>query len=281
VGHGYREHIHARFAAVLCRVPVVIQVERNIEHYSFKTYWMSRLLERYSWKIVCVSFAVQSALAEAGFDRRKLMVIYNGLNLSSLKLASAAGFLSRENKVVMVARFRRQKDHSTLIRAFAQVVERYPWARLELVGGADGDGVCLRESWALARELKIDHAIGFLGQRNNVPEILSKTRIFVMSTHFEGLCGSVIEAMAAGCAVIGTNVGGVSELIEHGQTGLLVNENDVGGLSARICELLQDTDDAARLARNGQRFAEANFDLTQMAERYSQCFHEALREKRL
>lgn len=276
VGHGYREHIHSRIAAVLTRIPVVIQVERNIEHYSFHTYLLSKLLERYTWKILCVSHAVRAALKKKHFNRHKLTVIYNGFDFSKLQPPPGLRFTDRENKAIMVARFSRQKDHNTLLRAFRLTLDRHPRAKLVLVGGADGDGEVLTAMEELAVDLNIEQAVSFTGKRDDVAELLWTARICVMSTHFEGLCGAVIEGMAAGCAVIGTNVDGVAELIQHGHTGLLVEENNAQDLASRLSYLLEHPIYAERLARNGRVFVEAHFGLDEMVDGYRQCFREAL-----
>jgi len=279
VGHGYREHIHSRIAAVVAQIPVVIQVERNIEHYRIHTYLLSKILERYTWRVVCVSHAVRASLKKRFFDEKKLTVIYNGFDFSKLKPPSGLHFSDRENKAIMVARFSGQKDHDTLLRAFRLTLNSHPHVKLLLVGGADGNGEVLVAMEKLAADLNMLHAVSFVGKRDDVAELLWTARIFVMSTHFEGLCGAVIEAMAAGCAVIGTNVDGVAELIQHEHTGLLVEEDNAPELASQISYLLEHPVYAQQLARNGRNFVEAQFSLAKMADGYRRCFYEALTAK--
>ncbi|PWS21349.1 glycosyltransferase, partial [Enterococcus faecium] len=73
--------------------------------------------------------------------------------------------------------------------------------------------------------------VSFLGQVADMPELLASQRIFVLSTHYEGMPLALVEAMAAGCACIGSDVVGVREVISHGRTGLLVPEGDAQALA--------------------------------------------------
>ena len=128
----------------------------------------------------------------------------------------------REAAVAMAARYSSQKDHGTLIEAFALLAPRLPQARLDLYGGG-------KKRWQdrarrLIQNLGLGQRVQMHGHVRDMPEALSRHQVFVLSTHYEGIGLAVIEAMACGCACIATDVVGVQELIEHGVTGLLVPE---------------------------------------------------------
>ena len=157
-----------------------------------------------------------------------------------------------------VARLVEQKDQRALVDAAPAILERFPDARFVVVG--DGP---------LRAELEADAAslpFAFLGDRDDVPELLAGFDVFAFPSLFEGLCLAVIEAQAAGCPVVATPVGGIRETVIDGETGLLVPARDPAALAASICRLLDDPALADRLAREGRRRARARFSVERMVE---------------
>ncbi len=120
----------------------------------------------------------------------------------------------------MVARFTDFKDHGVLLRAFARVPEGI---RLKLVG----DGETLDAARKLAEDLGIRGRVEFKGSRGDVPEILAQSDIFVLASKTETLPISILEAMRAGLPVVASDVGGVSEEVVDGETGILVSPGSV------------------------------------------------------
>jgi glycosyltransferase involved in cell wall biosynthesis len=274
--HGYHEHIHGRLAALIAGVPFVIQVERNIERYNFFNYLLSRILSIFTQKIICVSSAVKDSLAAKGFSFRKLVVIYNGFQLERLRPPTGYEYENRKNQIIMVARFSAQKDQVSLLRALKLLVDNGQRVELLLVGDADGDGEYLKMNKDLCVELDLADSVKFLGQKKNIPELLWQSKICVLSTHYEGLSGVVIEGLVAGCAVIASDVPGVSELIEHEKTGWLVPENDPVTLAKTIEEVLSNPKYSAKIAENGRQYAEAMFDISTMADNYAKLLFEEI-----
>lgn len=131
----------------------------------------------------------------------------------------------------MTARFVDQKDHSTLLRALTRVSGDW---RFVLVG----DGPLLHPMQQLAHELGLRDSVSFLGNRSDVPELLADSDIFILSTKWEGLPVSILEAMRAGLPVIATDVGGVSELVLDGTSGYLTRVADERHLAHRIQQLV-------------------------------------------
>jgi glycosyltransferase involved in cell wall biosynthesis len=270
LSHGYHEHIHGRLAALIAGVPVVIQVERNIEQYNFFNYLLSQFLSIFTQKIICVSSAVKDTLAAKGFNFRKLVVIYNGFQMERLRPPTGYEYENRKNQIIMVARFSAQKDQATLLRALKLLFDNGQRVELLLVGDADGNGEYLKMNKNLCVELNVADSVRFLGMQKNIPELLWQSKVCVLSTHYEGLSGVVIEGLAAGCAVIASDVPGVSELIKHEKTGWLVPEKDPVTLAKTIEEVLSKPENAALIAKNGQKSAEAMFDISTMADSYAE-----------
>ncbi len=175
----------------------------------------------------------------------KVVTIHNGIPDCTERADLSSG---RVPVITMVARFCAQKDHEVLLRAFAGIK---PGPRLRLIG--DGP---LRESCEqLAAELGIHDHIDFLGDRDDVPSLLASSDMFVLASNYEMLPISLLEAMRAGLPVIASAVGGVAEVVVHGESGLLVPPKSVPLLAEALTRLVEDRDLRLRLGRAArQRF---------------------------
>jgi len=172
----------------------------------------------------------------------------------------------------MVARFADFKDHGVLLRAFAKVPGQ---ARLKLVG----DGKTLPAAKTLAEELGIRDRVEFKGVRSDVPEILAQTDVFVLASKTETLPISILEAMRAGLPVIASDVGGISEEVVDGETGLLVPAGSVEELSGALKRLLADRQLRVAMGNAGRRRFERLFLAETMLERTQALYEEVLAER--
>lgn len=248
--HGYSEHLWGRLAGLRSGVPCILQVEHNLERYSWARLVLSRWLARRTNSIICVSGGVRHNLERLGHPAEKLMVIYNGIDTQRFRRASLP-WEQRSGDLVMVARWARQKDQLTLIRAMKRVHEAgHTDVRLHLLGGGKashrrrGDG--LIQKTGLASHVEIH------GPVEDVPAFIGQRRIFVLSTRFEGFALALLEAMAAGCAVVATRAPGVDELVRDGQNGVLVPVGDDSALADAIMYLKNNDNLARAMALAGQ-----------------------------
>lgn len=266
VAHGYSEHLWGRVAARAEKVPVVVQVEHNHERYKWNHLRRSIALAAHTDAIVTVSQAVGETLIRQGLPSDRMQTIYNGVRLERFTPSPSSPFIERRAEVLMAARFGRQKDQATLIEAAALLRDRgYP-VQVKLAGG--GNGLHLRRCQRLSRRMGVEHLVEFLGPRHDVPELMRASQVFVLSTHFEGLPLSIIEAMAAGCAVVGTRAPGVEELIEPGHNGWLASPRDPSALADVIKAALSPAGPV--MAARGQTFAANRFSLSRMNADYEQ-----------
>ncbi len=269
VGQGYPEHVWGRFAAQRAGVPVLVQVEQNHEHYKWLHLRRTRRLAASTGAIVAVSHAVADNLRRLGLPAEKLRVIYNTVRLDRFCKA-ARPWAEREAVVMSTARFGRQKDHATLLRAIALLRDRGRPVRLRMAGG----GKRLQRwhaRWLIWR-LGLRGLVELLGMRSDVPELVGRSRVFALSTHFEGLPLGLLEAMASGCAAIGTRAPGVEELIDHGRTGFLATPGDPAALSDCIEAALGEAGErcAAAAAAEGP----AVYGLEKITAEYEDLFAE-------
>ncbi|MDR7332431.1 glycosyltransferase [Roseateles asaccharophilus] len=261
LAHGFPEHLIGRQAGLRAGVPVLMQVEHNSrERYTPWSRWLSRRLADKSAALVGVSEGVRQSLLAQGLPADKTVAIPNGIDLA--RFADAG--VEREAGLLMSARFARQKDHATLIDAMALLAAQGQKAILQLAG----TGPLLARMQAKAARLKLSEQVRFLGHHGDMPGLLRSQRIYVLATHFEGMPLALVEAMAAGCACIASDVIGVRGVIEHEHTGLLVPEGDSPALAAAIARLLGDPALAARLGAAARERAFAEHGVALMRQRY-------------
>jgi glycosyltransferase involved in cell wall biosynthesis len=271
VTHGFSEHLWGRYAGLIARVPHLIHVEHNSrERYTPLRLLQARWLAHYTDKIIGCSEGVRSRLLELGFPAHKIMAINNGIQLTDYANADAVPLAERIPGIIMPARFAKQKDHETLIRAIALLRDKNIIAPVVFAGA--GNKRHIAKAKKLVDELQLNGQIHFAGHCGNLPFLLMRHQICVLSTRYEGMPLALAEGMAAGCAVIGSAVIGVQEMINHNSDGLLVKAQCAHSMADAIEILLHNSTHAQILARQGRQRALAEFSLARMAQAYEQLF---------
>ena len=271
VAHGFSEHLWGRYAGLLAKVPHLVHVEHNTrERYTRWRLAQTRWLAKRTDRIVGCSEGVRRVLLEMGMPPARTIAIPNGVRLQPFADAEAQPFAQRIPGIVMVARFSRQKDHATLLRAVALLRERGLAPPLLFAGG--GKDLHRRPLEKLADELGIAAQVQFLGVVRDVPQRLMAHQLCVLSTHYEGMPLALLEGMAAGCAVVGSAVPGVREVLDDGVDGLLVAEADAPALADALERVLRDPPFGARLAAAARRAAAEKYNRERMNRRYEELF---------
>lgn len=267
VAHGFPEHILGRHAGVLAGVPRLIHVEHNSrERYSWSRLKQAHWLAGRTESIVGVSEGVRLQLLQRGFPIDRVVCIPNGIPLERFASADAMPAAQRRPDIVMCARYSSQKDHLTAIRAVGILRDQGLPNRLVFAG--DGKARYRDQARALAGQLGLGEQVVFAGRVGDVPALLMSSRIGLLSTHFEGMPLALLEAMASACAVVATEVVGVREVLRHGQTGLLVPENDAPALAEALVRLLSDDPLANQLGGAARHQALQDHGLDLMRRRY-------------
>lgn len=181
--------------------------------------------------------------------RRELVVVPYGVDAEAPQ--SSPGDPVDRPVVMMVARFSNQKDQPTLIRA-AGLLKDLDY-RLVFVG----DGPHYERDQALAAQLGMEGTVEFLGTRRDLNELFTTAHVFVLCTHYEGLPLSIMEAMRAGLPIVASDVSGVSEEVEDGESGFLVGHRDHEAVAAKLRLLITDPALRRRMGeRSLQKFRE-------------------------
>jgi len=272
VAHGFSEHLWGRYAGLLAGVPALVHVEHNSrERYGRWRLAQARWLARRTARIVGCSEGVRRVLLELGFPPDRVVAISNGIALEPFAQADSHPFEQRIAGIVMAARFSRQKDHATLLRALALLRDKGVRPPVLLAGGGSARHreTCER----LAQELGLADQVRFLGFCPDVPGLLMGHQICVLSSHYEGMPLALVEGMAAGCAVVGSAVPGIRELIADGEDGRLVPPRDPAALADALQSLLASPAEAARLGRAARATALGRYSLGRMTADYEAMLH--------
>jgi glycosyltransferase involved in cell wall biosynthesis len=181
-------------------------------------------------------------------------------------------FTAEDVLFVCVARLDPQKNHALLLDAFARAFRSSSHVHLLLVGR----GRLRAELEKRAVDLGVQRRVHFLGVRTDIPDILNASDAFVMSSDWEGNPLCVMEAMSARRVVIGTAVGGVPELVEDGETGLLVRKGDTMAFSQAMRHLLEHPESRRKMEEASAIRAAEHFDVNVMTKSYEELYEARL-----
>jgi glycosyltransferase involved in cell wall biosynthesis len=273
VAHSFDFYVNLTLvpAAKLARVPV-IGSQRQLG--DLLTPAQSRAqLEMFRWcdRVVCNSKAAADCLVQAGLPASKLAVIGNGMPAASFAATTPA--LPGKKSVLrvgMIARMNiRAKNQDLFLRAAARLALKFPELEFLLVG----DGPFRGDLEKLAADLGLKRQVQFLGDRHDIPAILSSLDVSVVASASESLSNVMLESMAAGVPVVATAVGGNVELAGDDRA-LLVPANDHQALAAGIENLLRDEKLRRETAARARQFAEETFSVERIREQYCQLYSE-------
>lgn len=229
-----------------------------------------------------VSTEVSKAIKETfGVDTSKLFTIQNGIDLESFAKKGGENNLkeqlrlTNDEKVIgIVANFRKNKNHILLLRAFSELIKSYKEVKLLLIGqGFSFDPENSEEEIrSFVDKNSLKEKVLFLGYRSDVPELLSIMDIFCLTSFKEGLPVSLIEAMASGLPVVGTDVEGIRDVIIPQRNGFLVSINDVDGLKNVLLTLLTDESLRYKFDQESRSLARDTYSLDRCIKQYQDLF---------
>ncbi len=274
VVHAHTSHAHS-LGALAAALPgsgkPKVVVARRVDFSIFRRSFLGLNRVKYLHGVdryVTVSHAIKRVLLADGIPEGMVSVVHSGIDVARIDAApSRRDEIRRELDVpegdFLVANVAHMADHKGqvyLVEAAPLVLARVPKTTFAIVG----DGELRGTLEARARELGVP--VRFPGFREDVPSIMKALDVFVMPSHMEGLGTSVLDAMAAGAPVVGTEAGGMTEMLEHGKNGLVCPVRDSKALAAAIVELLLDREMAQRLAARAREDVKERFSREAMVE---------------
>jgi len=265
--------------AFFCRILVKVHTVHNVAQKEVD--WVGKFVHWLAFRLagavpVSISREVAITLRNLYGQKIKTPVIYNGI---PTKRFSAYSNRKNENEDIVllhVGRFSHQKNHKLLIEAFELAVKECPKMRLWLVG----DGELRPAIETLVAEKGLQSHVSFMGIRADVAELLGQCDIFALSSEWEGVPLTILEAMAAGRPVVATAVGGVPELVEDGTTGILVPPGDRVALAEALLRLANDPKLRQLMGEEGQKRARERFDITLTAREYETLYLRLLQDRK-
>jgi L-malate glycosyltransferase len=241
----------------------------------------NRLMLRRTDRVVGVGEAVRRALVQnEGFPNHRVGVIYNGVDPAAFNgqaidraaIRESIGVRCEDLVIIQVARLDHLKDHATAIRAVHRAAQQNPDIRLVLVG----EGPEREKIQAEVDRLDLAERVRLVGTRHDVAELLRASDIFLLTSISEGIPVTILEAMAAGLPVVATRVGGVPEIVEDGQSGLLTAAGDDAALAGAIARLAADAGLRQRMGDFGRRRTQEQFSQERMHAAYQAAYEEML-----
>ena len=281
--HDYKTDLLGLLAAGLARIPCVatvhgyVFVSRRLRIYRM----LDLLVLRFFSRVITVSEELRQQLLTAGLRGERVITVHNAIDpvafisqgtQSISWLRQQLGIGRDQPLIATVGRLIPGKGHRYFLAAAKQVLQARPEARFLVVG----EGPLRGKLEALSAALGIQHAVSFLGFRQDVAALMEASDLIVLPSLEEGQPVVLLEALALAKPVVATAVGGVSEVVRHEETGLLVPPRDSDELARAMLYLLDHPDEGARMGQKGQEVVARDFTVEAMAEKTAAVYRQIL-----
>lgn len=267
--------LQARRAAKFRHAPLIWHVHETAPipmHYRGLTAMVVQACDLF----LCVSEASRAMVRELGAPADRTRLVYNAVEPRFFRRGpNSAALLAEGPNVGLFGVLEPRKGHADLIRACAMLAGRWPTLHLWIVGGPGSQGHegYRSELKMVAREVGMGDRVHFTGAREDIPELMAAMDAVVSaSVASESLPTVLLEACAMGVPVLGTNVGGASEIIRHGETGLLAPPRAPAALAANLAMLLSPAGRA--MAQRARQDAAKRFSADRFADEISECYRQ-------
>lgn len=263
---------YALWPIILCNIPIRVHTVHNpaqkeVDQIGKWVHWVAFRLA--GVVPVSVSHEIANTVRSVYGQDVYTPVIYNGVPLDKFLAVPPVGNDNNDNLVILhIGRFAPQKNHRFLMEAFALALKDSPNMQLWLVG----EGPLRPVIEQVVMEKGLESNVVFLGLRKDVPELIKRCALVVLSSDWEGMPITILEAMASAKPIVATAVGGVPELVEDGVNGLLVPPGDTYALAKAIVKLAKDSALRYQMGVTGRRKALEKFDITRTAREYEELY---------
>jgi len=258
-------NIWGRIWGHIARIPLIVGTCRGGGAPRRQHEW---LLWRLAHGIVCNSEPLVKSMHASGAPLDRLRYIANGVDTEHFQ---PGGKKAAYPLLVCVARLAADKDHRTLLRAFAIAARKFPAARLRLVGEGPEEAA-LRQFAALELPPGIASRVEFAGASADPAPHLAEAHVFALASAREGQPNAILEAMACGLPICATNVGGIPNLVNG--NGLLCEPSSPEALAASLAVLLENAPLAASMGQKGRNRCQRDFSFASMVAKHQDFFLE-------
>lgn len=284
--HSSKAGVLGRCAARLARVGLIIHTVHGWSFNDYQSYlsrvifiWIEKFIAGFTHKIVVVSNydKLKGLRNYIGQEDKYILIRYGidyaefGINVQNLKIKEELGINAKDLVVGMISCFKPQKFPQDFIKLASRLNQVLPNVKFLLVG----DGILRKSIERLINKFNLAQQVILTGWRKDIPSILSALDIFVLTSRWEGLPVSVLEALTSSKPVVATNTGGISEVISEGKNGFLVNPGDLDNLCKKLALLLKDATLRRRMGENAKKTLASDFSFDTMANN-TQSLYESL-----
>jgi len=266
---------YGRTAARQLGVAHLVHAERCIDRWKARWQWsVDRFLARRTDRIVANTPGVRDYCVQHGIEEHRLIVIPNGVaaaheaRISRRELLERVQLPSDARVIAAIGRLWPQKGIKELIWATELVAVLHPTVFLLVIGEGPQRGHLEK----FAQGASSLERVRFLGERDDVPQILPHVDVLWQGSEYEGMPNAVMEAMAAAVPVVATDIPGNRDLVIDGETGYLVPIGDRAAYARATDRILGDADHARRLGKAGRDRVERDFSIAQMVKRYVELY---------
>ena len=247
--------------------------------------WEFLRLADFLTKILVTKYIVQTEVAKQELMQKlrlpagKISVIPNAIDVTEFEFELnkgrkrvSLGLSVNDIIITCVSKLRREKGHEYLLEAFEEIHKKYPKTKLLIVG----DGERKQELLNQTHHYSSKSSILFLGNRDDIKEILRISDIFVLPTLGEGMSNAIMEAMASGLPVITTNIPENQELIKHENTGIFIPTRSSLSIAVAIDSFLEKESRRFLFAKNAKRYIATKFDIATTTKKVSVLYDQLL-----
>lgn len=276
--HHFVSLFYAFWAARWACIPIVHTEHSRWEMQELPSFW-DRWFKFFLRRINFVSVVSQAAynyLKNKNYvNVENLGLVTNGVDFKLFRKArnnlvprSSIGLNDDHIVIATVGNLRKEKNQALLIEALARIKNSGNSMRVVIVG----DGPYRNELQALAKQLGVEEKVILLGTRNDVPNLFGNFDMYCLTSRYEGLPLTLLEAMASGVPVIGTDVLGIREVIRDQENGILVPDNDPEVLAKAILELSRNPRKRRIFVENGFKLISTRYNFEAFIKKYEQLF---------
>jgi glycosyltransferase involved in cell wall biosynthesis len=279
--HNTQPFIDGVIGGLIAGVNTMIHTDHARDFPDKKRYMFAEwLMSHFVYKVVGVSeHTSQNLIRYEKISPGKIVTIYNGIDgskydivIDKKKKRSELGIRGNDPIIGLGVRLTDQKGLTFLLQAMPELIKRFPGITLIIAGEGPLENDLKKEASALG----INDNVMFIGPRLDMPELLQLFDLYVLPSLWEGLPMVLLEAMAARCPIVATDVGGNASAITNGINGSLVKPKAPKALSDEIARVLSSPDILEKYRLNGAATFQNNFDARVMTKKYEKLYKKEL-----
>lgn len=286
--HSSKAGILGRWAARLAKAEIILH---TVHGWSFHDYqprllkiffiWLERISARFTDKLIVVSnYDKQKGLDNHIGEESKYLLIRYGINFSEFgvddrNIRKELGIDNNELVVGMVSCLKHQKSPKDFVKLAYLINQILPDIKFLLVG----DGILRQRIKRLIAKFNLQNQVILTGWRRDIPRILSAIDVFVLTSLWEGLPVSILEAMAASLPVVATQTSGIKEVVREGKSGFLVAPRHTEKMAEKLSYLLRDERLRRQIGQNASASLDSDFSLENMGKHTENLYWDLVLKK--